>query len=212
MIPVWLFGAGGHAKVVIDAMQASEQFLIEGLLDDDGALFGSYVLGFSVKGAITPESIKQLGIKHAVIALGSNRARANIAGRCRGMVQWMTVVHPKAYVAASARVGRGSVIFAGAVVQPDAWVGEHVIVNTASSIDHEVVLGDFSHIAPGARLAGNVHVKEGAFLGIGASILPGKTIGAWSTVGAGAVVVQDIQDEVTAVGVPAKPFGRDLKP
>jgi sugar O-acyltransferase (sialic acid O-acetyltransferase NeuD family) len=211
MTPVWLFGAGGHAKVVIDTIREDGRFVIEGLLDDDEALLGSYVLGLVVKGTIAPESVERFGIENAVIALGSNLARADVARRFEGMVNWVRVIHPRAYVAASARIGKGTVVFAGAVVQPEASIGEHVIVNTASSIDHDGIVGDFSHIAPGVRLGGEVRIKEGALLGVGANITPGRTVGAWATVGAGAVVIRDVPDEVLAVGVPAKPVARKLK-
>ena len=78
------------------------------------------------------------------------------------------------------------------------------IVNTGASIDHDGVLGTAVHVAPGARLAGNVTLEDGVFVGIGAVIVPGRTIGAWTRVGAGAAVVHDLPANVTAIGVPAR--------
>jgi len=83
-------------------------------------------------------------------------------------------------------------------------LGRHVIVNTGATIDHDCIVGDFAHIGPGVHLAGMVKVGAGAFLGIGSVVLPGLAIGEWSMVGAGAVVIRDVPDRVTAYGVPAK--------
>jgi acetyltransferase-like isoleucine patch superfamily enzyme len=96
------------------------------------------------------------------------------------------------------------VVFAGAVIQPDAALGGHVIVNTAASIDHDCALGDFVHIAPGVHLAGNVRLDTGVFLGIGTVAIPGIHVGAWTTVGAGATVIRDLRAGITAIGTPAR--------
>jgi carbonic anhydrase/acetyltransferase-like protein (isoleucine patch superfamily) len=96
------------------------------------------------------------------------------------------------------------VVFAGAVVQPGAAVGRHVILNTACSADHDNEIGDFAQLAPGAHLAGTVRVGEGAFIGTGATVLPDLVVGAWSTVGGGGVVARDVPPGVTVKGVPAR--------
>jgi sugar O-acyltransferase (sialic acid O-acetyltransferase NeuD family) len=92
----------------------------------------------------------------------------------------------------------------GAIIQADAVVGKHCIVNTGASVDHECVLEDFVHISPHATLCGNVSVGEGAWIGAGATIIPGVKIGAWAVVGAGAVVVRDVEPHTVVAGVPAK--------
>ncbi|MCS7300843.1 MAG: acetyltransferase, partial [Fimbriimonadales bacterium] len=99
-------------------------------------------------------------------------------------------------------------VCAGVVVQPDARIGRHCIVNTAASVDHDCTIADFVHVAPGARLAGGVKVGEGVLLGVGCCVLPGIQIGAWSVVGAGAVVTEDVPDGVVVVGVPARAIRR----
>ena len=114
------------------------------------------------------------------------------------------MVHPTAWVDASVVPGAGTVEFAGAMIQPGTVIGEHVIINTSASVDHDCVLGNFVHIAPGTHLAGNVRIDEGSFMGIGSAAIPGVRIGAWTTVGAGAVVVRELMDKVVAYGVPAK--------
>ncbi len=113
--------------------------------------------------------------------------------------------HAKVLISAlPPKLGRGTVVFAGAVVQPDAVIGDHVIVNTGATVDHDCVVGDYAHLAPGVHLAGSVHVGEGAFLGIGSVVSPGVRIGRWTTLGAGAVAIRDLADGAVAVGVPAR--------
>lgn len=204
MSGLWIIGAGGHAKVVIETARAMATFEPVGVLDDDASRWGSTVLGLPVTGPIAPDRLRELGVERAVLAIGNNRARAALADRLEGLVTWVTLVHPSAVVAPSVRLGEGTVVFAGAIVQPDSVIGRHVIINTGSSVDHDGVIGDLAHIAPGARLAGGVRVGEGALVGIGACVIPGRAIGDWATVGAGAAVVEDIPPGVVAKGVPAR--------
>jgi acetyltransferase-like isoleucine patch superfamily enzyme len=97
------------------------------------------------------------------------------------------------------------VVFAGAVIQPDSVLGSHAIINTGATVDHDCHIGNFVHVAPGCNLAGAVTLKEGAFMGIGSRAIPGVTVEAWTTVGAGATVVHDLPGGITAVGTPARP-------
>jgi UDP-perosamine 4-acetyltransferase len=205
MTPIWIVGAGGHAKVVIDAVRASGAGPIAGVLDDDPAARGRLVLGVAVVDDASAAAVARHGVRRAVLAVGDNRAREALARRLGGdRVAWPVVVHPRAHLAPGVRVGPGCVVLAGAVVQPDAVVGEHVIINTSSSVDHDCELGGFAHVGPGARLAGGVRVGAGALLGIGCVVLPGRAVGAGATIGGGAVVVADIPAGATARGVPAR--------
>lgn len=171
------------------------------VFDDDPARWGENLLGVQVVGGVT--KLKEQGYRRGVIAIGSNETRQRIANVVQE-IEWVTVVHPHASVESSVCLGSGTVVFAGAVIQPLAQVGEHAIVNTGATVDHECVIGSFAHIAPGAHLAGQVEVGEGAFIGIGASVIQRCRIGEWTTVGAGAAVIADLPAYVTAVGVPAK--------
>jgi acetyltransferase EpsM len=100
-------------------------------------------------------------------------------------------------------------VFAGAVIQPDATIGAHSILNTAASVDHDCIVGDFVHIGPGVTLCGGVTLDEGVLLGVGAKVAPNVEIGPWSTAGAGAVCVVDVRGSTTVVGVPARPVEAD---
>ena len=201
---VWVVGAGGHAKVVVDLIRAMDADTIAGVLDDDPARWGSTVLGVAVSGPATLEVVTRLGVDRAVLAVGCNRARAALAARFDGRITWAIAVHPKAVVAADAHIGRGAMVCAGAVIQSGATVGINTIINTSSSVDHDSAVGDFAHLAPGVHLGGGVTVGEGAMIGLGSVILPGRSVGAWATVGAGAVVVRDIPGGAVAIGLPAR--------
>ena len=140
----------------------------------------------------------------AVIGIGNNKRRREIATTYTN-IKWLSIIHPRAYVHPTVRLGRGTVIFAGAVIQPDARIGEHCIVNTLASVDYsDRNIGAFVNIAPGAHLAGNVLVGDGVLIGLGSGVIPHVSIGARTVIGAGSAVVGDLPPEVTATGVPAR--------
>lgn len=204
---VAVLGAGGHAKVVISTLQAAG-YKVDAVYDDDSAKWGQSLLGVPVHGPLA--ELDNEASCRAVIAIGANKIRQELAQRFAAL-EWVTVVHPRAYVHPSASLGPGTVIFAGAVVQPDVRVGSHVIVNTGATVDHDCRLGDFVHLAPGVHLAGGVDIDTGTFFGTGAVAIPGIRIGAWTTVGAGAGVVRDLPAQVTAVGLPAALLHKEPK-
>jgi sugar O-acyltransferase (sialic acid O-acetyltransferase NeuD family) len=144
--------------------------------------------------------------KGLVVGIGANKVRKEIVENLGDAARdlWINAIHPQSVLAASIKIGTGVVVCAGAVINPDVKISNHVIINTASSLDHDDSIADYAHVAPGCHLAGNVRVEEGALLGIGSTVVPGSTIGRWATVGAGAVVVSNIPDHVVAKGVPAR--------
>ena len=206
MKALWVLGAGGHAKSVIDAARTAGGYHVAGLLDDDIGRSGTEVLGAFVQGIVSQESIARLAIEWAVIAVGSNVDRQRLAERCVGFVRWATLVHARAYLAPGVVLGEGTVVMAGAVVQPDTHVGKHVIINTASSVDHDGRIGDYAHIAPAARLGGAVTIGAGALLGLGCAVLPERVVGDWTVVGAGAVVAHDVPAGARVKGLPARQY------
>lgn len=204
MIPLWIIGSGGHAKVAIATARATDAFDVVGCLDDDPARHGTHLLGVPVAGALTAHTITTHRIEHAFIAIGSNAARCRIDEAFGNMLAQATLVHPRAWVADGVTPGEGTLVCAGAIVQPDARIGRHVILNTASSVDHDSVIADYVHIGPGCNLSGTTTIGEGAFLGVGSRVIPGTSVGEWTIVGAGSTVIHDLPPNVTAVGTPAK--------
>jgi sugar O-acyltransferase (sialic acid O-acetyltransferase NeuD family) len=200
---VYVLGCGGHAKVVVQTLRALG-YGIAGIFDDDAIKCGQHLLGIPVAGPIHCMT-EHVGAP-AVIAIGDNAVRQSIAQMYQA--DWLTIVHPRAYVDSTAQMGPGTVVFAGAVVQASTRIGNHVIVNTSASVDHDCVVEDHVHIAPGVRLAGAVSIGAQTFVGMGALILPERRVGANVVVGAGAVVTQDLPNGVTAVGVPARVIRR----
>ena len=194
-----VLGASGHSKVVVATAQALG-IEIAAILDDDSSKWGCTVLGHRVTGPITAATTA--AGPGMLIAIGSGENRERIAMRLAG--PWMSLVHPAAWVHESVAIGEGSVICALAGVQPDSVLGRHVIVNTAATVDHECVIGDFTHLAPGVHLAGEVRIGRRCLIGVGASIAPGIAIGDDAVVGAGAAVIENVPAGATVIGVPAR--------
>lgn len=203
-------GAGGHAKVLLDALRGNADVHVVGLLDP--GRIGLSVLGIPVLGG--DELLAELaerGVEWGFVAVGSvgdPSIRRQLWDRLvRRGFRPLSIVHPDSTVSPSASLGAGVQILARAVVNADAIVRDNVIVNTGAIVEHDCIIEDHVHIAPGAVLAAGVTVREGTHIGMGAAVLQGVVVGKGSVVGAGAVVVRDVSDEATVVGVPA----RDLK-
>lgn len=196
---VYVLGCGGHAKVVVQTLRALGYDHVV-VFDDDRKKWGRSVMGIPVYGPI--ERVADHPRSPTIIAVGDNSVRESVAARYE--LDWLTIVHPRAWVDPSVKLGPGTVVCAGAVVQADAQIGAHVIINTSSSIDHDCRIGNWVHVAPGARVAGGVTVGDRVLLGLGSVVLPERTIGARTIVGSGAVVTRDLPPDVTVVGVPAR--------
>ena len=115
-----------------------------------------------------------------------------------------SLIHPKSHVSDTAVIGENSQICAFAFVGADALVGDACIVNTKASIDHESIIGNGVHLAPGATLCGCVKVGNLVFIGASAIILPNLSIGDNSIIGAGSIVTRDVPKNVLVYGNPAK--------
>ena len=193
-----IIGAGGHAKVVIQTARAAGYTPVA-IFDDNEQLLGKQIVGVPIVGKI--EQIINFDIP-CVIAIGDNETRKTVAEKYD--LNWVSLIHPSAVVDSTVQIGLGTVIFALAAIQPEAKIGHHVIINTSATVDHDCVIDDFTHIAPGVHLSGGVTLGKGVMFGVGACAKPSITLGNWSTIGSGAVVITDFPDHVTAVGVPAK--------
>lgn len=207
MIDTLIIGAGGHGKVVLDILQASDQYRPVGFIDADPKMTGMRVGGLPVFGAIHLLSrlISQHRIGAAIIAIGDNRTRFSYARTVdNARIPLINAIHKSAVVSPTAQLGRNVVIAANAVICTEAKIGDFSIVNTAATVDHECELGTAVQICPGAHLAGRVRVDADAFIGLGANVIQCLRIGNEAIVGAGAVVLADVPAHATAVGVPAR--------
>lgn len=197
---MYLFGASGHAKVIIDILNASN-IGIDALIDDNENI--NELHNYKVLHDTTNAS-------PVIVSIGANLIRKKIVNRLN--CDFGTAIHPSAIISPTAVINEGSVVMQGAIIQSDTIIGKHCIINTRASIDHECIIDDFVHISPGAVLCGNVSVGEGTWIGAGATIVPGVKIGKWSVIGAGAVVTTSQPDNCTIVGVPAKVIKKMIKP
>lgn len=206
-IVIW--GATGHARVVREALRHDGARLVA-LFDNNPNVtspFADVPVFHGDEGFELWWTKRPPGDIGAVTAIGGHRGsdrlaiQRRLASRGLGAV---TIVHPTAFVAESARLGRGAQVLAQSAVCVDVAMGDACIVNTGASADHECVLGDGVHLCPGARLAGCVVVEEFATIGTGAIVLPRIRIGARAHVGAGAVVTRDVPPGAVVVGSPAR--------
>ena len=198
---VIIIGAGGHAKVIADIIYKSGDNLI-GFLDDNLANKGKEIyLGKKVLG--TTKDIENYNKNYFIIGIGNNSIRKKINNE--NNLKLYTAIHPSAIIAQDVKIGTGSVIMAGVVINPGTVIGKNCIINTCSSLDHDNLLEDYVHISPGAHLAGTVTIKEGTWICTGAIVKNNITIGKNNIIGAGATVIKNIEEEgCTFVGIPVK--------
>lgn len=191
-----LYGAGGHARVVIDTLLDLD-IEINGIFDDHSDLVS--VNGFDVLGDYDENEFTE---DLMIISVGDNLTRRKLALKSRHA--YGTVVHPSAICSRHTSLGDGTVILHNTVVQTGVKIGKHCILNTSSSVDHDTELGDFVHISPKVTLCDRVKVGEGTHIGAGATVIPQINIGKWCVIGAGAVITQNLPDYSLVVGVPGK--------
>ena len=203
MEKIVLLGAGGHGRDVLDAALMQGRCVI-GFLDEDKAIHHVTINGIPVLGG--PDWLLENRLAKVIISVGNPRAKKRLAEflNAHGLEIAQPVIHPNAYVSTFANIGKGTVILSGTSIQPQAKVGEHVYVSTVSTLGHDVIVEDYSSLHPGVQVGGESIVGCGSFIGMGVKILPRLKIGAWSTIGAGSVVIKDVKENATVVGVPAK--------
>ncbi len=201
-----VFGAGGHAAMILEAARAAGGWSGYRVCDDDLAKHGGMLLDQGIAGG-RDWLLAQRDRAAVVPAIGGNRLRM-------ALIAWLeqegfaiaSVVHPGAIVSPSASMGAGVFVAPGAVVGARTLLESGVIVNTSASVDHDCTIGAAAHVGPGAHLCGGVRVGELSMIGVGSCARPGAVIGSNCVVGAGAAVVSDVPDGATVVGVPARPI------
>ncbi|SFD80860.1 sugar O-acyltransferase, sialic acid O-acetyltransferase NeuD family [Chitinophaga sp. CF118] len=193
---MYLYGASGHAKVIIEILEMMG-IPVAGLFDDNSTV--TELLKYSV--TLFPDNFEREN-NELIISIGNNKIRKELSLSLNG--RFGTAIHPKANISGRAVIKEGSVVMGGVTINADARIGKHCIINSNASVDHDCVLGDYVHISPNAVLCGNITVGEGVHIGAGAIVIPGVNIGNWAVIGAGAVVTKDVPGGITMVGNPAK--------
>jgi len=206
MTKLLLIGAGGHCKVVIDALSRLKHFKVAGIIDLPQKS-GELISGIPVTGTDRDLGLfYRRGIRHCHISVGSIgspalRIKLWKQAAAAGFA-FSTIISRHAIVSGTCTIGDGSFVAPGAVINAGAKVGSNCIINTAAVIDHDCVIGDFTHVAPGAVLGGGVSVGKFSHIGTGSSLMQYVTIGKKTVIGMGSVVTKSFGDNLTAFGCP----------
>lgn len=202
-----IWGASGHALVVADIVRLQGDYELIGFLDDvEPERHGTEFDGLPVLGGREKlDELKEMGVNHLIMGFGNCAARLKFSALVREKgFSLASAIHPGAIVAGDVVISPGTVIAAGVVINPRANIGESVIINTGATVDHECSIEEGVHLCPGVHLAGNVSIGRASWIGIGTIVSDHLRIGANTVIGAGAVVMHDIPDNVVAYGVPAR--------
>lgn len=207
MDKVLIIGASGHAKVIIEVVEFNKQYEIFGLIDSFKEK-GGKLMNYEILGSedIIPNLVKQ-GVTKGIIAIGDNWTRYQLHAKIKKLApdfEFVTIVHHSATISVSAKIGKGTAILAGVKINTHAQVGNFCILNTNSSFGHDCKMEDFSSIAPGVTVGGNVKIDFCTAISLGANIIQGIDIGKHSIIGAGSLIVHDVNDFKLIYGVPGK--------
>ncbi len=191
-----IYGASGHAKVIIDIAK-SNGIAIETIFDDNSEI------KFLDEKEVVHLISEEMKASETIIAIGNNKIRFKVLNNYTGKIA-DALSHNSAVLSPTSKIGVGTVVMPNVCINASSVIGEHCIINTAATVDHDCEVQDFTHISPNAAIAGNVQIGVGTHIGIGAVVIPGIKIGKWVTVGAGAVIIKDIPDFAVVVGNPGK--------
>jgi sugar O-acyltransferase (sialic acid O-acetyltransferase NeuD family) len=214
-LPVIVIGAGGHAKVLLEALRLLGAPVL-GCVSLHAEDHGRLVSGVEVLGA--DERVEALS--PGDVALVNGVGMVSVESRRRAIFErwrekgysFASVIHPSAVVAGDARLGEGVQVMAGAIVQPGTEVGENSIINSAACLEHDCTVGSHVHVACGAVIAGAVVIGDDAFIGAGATLINNLAVGKGCLVSAGAVVIREVPAGLRVRGVPAEPYGSAWNP
>jgi sugar O-acyltransferase (sialic acid O-acetyltransferase NeuD family) len=208
-IPTIIIGAraDGHAKVVLEILNAGKKYLVVGFVDDDLKKRNYEIKGIKVIGN-TGELTKlknEKGLKAAIVAIGDNPMRRKLSEKIiQSGLELINAIHPTVYMDPDVKIGKGCYMGQGVIIVTGTVIGNCVNIHTGATIDHDNVIEEGANLGPGVHTAGRVKIGRDAFLGTGAIVIPDASVGEGSVIGAGGVVTGQIPANVTAVGVPAK--------
>lgn len=208
MNKIFIFGASEHAKYTIDIIEQEQKHEIAGIFDDNLPKSTGFE-GYNVLGKIEslPEAIEQTGVQRGIVAIGDNFTRLRVCKRIIELVpefEFVSAIHPSVILGKNVKIGEGTLIMAGVVINNDTRLGQHTFIGTQTSIDHDSVLEDFASFSPGCTTGGAVHVGFCSAICLKAGIIHGVKIGSHTVVGAGSIVTRNLGDHLVAYGIPAK--------
>lgn len=217
--PLILIAASGLAREVMVAVDAGDNYEVIGLLDDDVLLHGTSIGGAPVLGGLADAVVR--ADAHLIVCAGRGGARQEIVRRLTMLGvnagRYATVVHPQVEVPSSCVVGAGSIMLANVTLTADVIVGEHVVLMPHVVLTHDVRVEDFATLCAGVVLGGGVRIGRTAYVGMNAAVRQELDVGARAILGMGSVLLENLPDDETWVGVPAGPMlsgagsrGRDI--
>ena len=204
-----IIGAGDFGKEVAwlieDINKENPAYHILGFLDDDEKKIGQSYNGYSCLGPITCifDLVKEKDIC-AVIAMQDCGIRKRIVEKLAGFDAWETLIHPSVNMSQTSVIGKGCIICAGSNISVNTAIGDHCIFNLSVTMGHDCTVNDYVSIMSGATVCGHVTIGQEAYLSTNCTVVPGKKVGAYARVGAGSVVLRNVKESVTVMGVPAK--------
>lgn len=197
-----IIGAGGHGKVVANVAIEMNKWQSVKFLDDDESI--KLAMEFDVIGGVS-EAFLYKNEADFFVAIGSNPTREKIQGElAKEGLNIISLIHPSAIIGKDVKIGKGTVIMAGVIVNCCSTIGKGCIINTGAIIEHDNKIEDYVHISPGTSLAGEVSVGKSSWIGIGSVVSNKINIAKETMVGAGSVVIDNIYHKGVYVGVPAK--------
>lgn len=207
-----IIGAGGVGREVSLIIQQINEleptWNLLGFIDDNTDNWGKVINGYSVIGGI--DSLEFLSNDtYIVIAIANYKVKKNIVNKVNNKFKFATIVHPKVWIHDYMTVGEGTIIYEGAILTANIEIGNHVIISPKCGVGHDSIIKDYVSLLWNVNVSGNDLIEEGVMMGSGSTVIQGKKIGKGSIIGAGAVVVNDVESFSTAVGVPAKVIKSD---
>lgn len=207
MKSVVIIGAGGFGREVLeifkDQNKQKKQWNILGFIDDNKDIQDKIINNYPVLGGL--DWFKENKDVGCVCAIGKPEAKKKIVSRLQDLgVIFYNAIHPSVIMSEFVEIGNGVIIGAGTILTVNIKIGNHVIINLNCSVGHDTIIDDYCSIMPTVKINGCNHLSEGVYVGTGATFINEQSVGSWSIVGAGSVVVKDIPENVVAVGVPSK--------
>lgn len=205
---VVVIGAGGFGREVLevfkDQNKIEEQWEILGFVDDNQEMSGKIFNGYPVLG--NPSWLVQNGRSvGCVCAIAEPSVKKRVVEYLDNIgVSFYNAIHPSVIMSEYVCLGSGVIICAGSILTTNIKIGNHVIININSTVGHDTIIEDYCSLMPTVIINGNNHLRKGVYVGTGATFIQNISVGEWTTIGAGAVVVRDIESNVVAVGTPAR--------